>query len=160
MGDKVYILIFLLAGFVFSSNAFSQEYAKASSLKTLFTTSLERQQLDKLRNSGAYDQKKEDVSGSVVLRPPLKVEMKGLMIREKSQPVVWINQGNTLKSSKIDQDIKVNVKNIKQESLKVPVRVNSKYLTMRPGQQWNESENKVKDKYQIKESNPAPDGVD
>lgn len=120
----------------------------AKELMTLFTSASERVRLDHLRNSGKFDinsdARKMNVS---VPREPDKVELKGVMIRGNGKSVVWINDGNTMKSNKIDQKIKVSDRSIKQDDLKVSIKVSQQRLKMKPGQQWNEVDNKVKDKY-------------
>jgi hypothetical protein len=119
-------------------------------LKTLFTTQQERRQLDELRGAGSFDALKDETSGPLIRLEPLKVEVKGIVFREKGKPVVWINKGNTLKSKKIDDDIRVRTKYVKIKNLKVPVKVSDRSLRMKPGQVWLETDDKIKDKYQIK----------
>ena len=124
---------------------------KAEKLMTFFTTSSERNKLDQMRKAGKFDKGSGAKGGGLaILREPTKVEFKGLMIREKGQPVVWINEGNTLKSNKINQQISVKTRFIKKDQLKVPVKVSQRRINLKPGQQWSETNNKVKDKYQTK----------
>lgn len=146
------IKILLLSGLIFSQNLLAENKDKIEKLMTFFTTQTERNALNKRRDAGEYDKKTAGKgSGPAILREPVKVELKGVMIREKSGPVVWVNNGNTLKSNKIDHKISVNKQLIKKDQTKVLVRVNQKKLRMKPGQQWNELDNKVKDKYQTKQ---------
>ena len=119
-------------------------------LKTLFTTQIERTELSNMRDRGEFDNEKNKTSGVPVKLEPTKVELRGVIIREKGKPIVWVNNRNTLKSDVIDSEIAVKTKNINKKELKIPLRVNQKILTMKPGQTWNESENKIKDKYQTK----------
>ena len=125
------------------------EYDQASELKTLFTTPVERQRLDNRREAGEFENNQQESSAPLIRQQPLKVEVKGVMFREKGNPVVWVNEGNTLKSKRINDDIRVRTKYVKQKNLKVPVQVNSRSLRMKPGQVWLETDGKVKDKYQI-----------
>ncbi len=129
----------------------AEELDSVSKLKTLFTTQQERRQLDKLRTTGVFETEQGNSSASVMRFEPLKVEVKGVVFREKGKPVVWVNKGNTLESNKIDNDIHVRTKYVKIKNLKVPVKVNNRSLRIKPGQVWVETDTKVKDKYQIKE---------
>jgi hypothetical protein len=148
---KKYLVLFILTGLSLSVETVAETTDDARRLMTFFTTSTERNKLDELRKQGKYNKKSGSrTSGVSILREPLKVELKGVMIREKGKPVVWVNNGNTLKSNQIDQQIRVKNKNIKKEQLKVSVKVSEKHLNLKPGQQWSESDNKVSDKYQAK----------
>lgn len=124
-----------------------------SKLHTLFTTPGERRDLNALRDSGKFDSSggTTQSAGPAVRLQPLKVEVKGVMFREQGEPVVWVNKGNTIKSKKIDDNIRVRTQYVKQKSLKVPVKVFDKSLKMKPGQVWQETDKKVKDNYQIKQ---------
>jgi len=145
LGIIIYISI------VISQSAKANETDQLSKLKIFFTTPIERRQLDEFRNAGKFENKQADSSGSIIRLQPLKVEVKGVVFREKGKPVVWVNEGNTLKSKKIDEDIRVRTKYVKQKNLKVPLKVDDKSLRMRPGQVWLETEGKIKDKYQMKQ---------
>ena len=130
------------------SSVMANDYESVDKLKTLFTTSSERSKLDEMRRSGNFSKKQTDAGVSISIEPK-KVTVRGLMMRENGEPVVWVNEGSTLKSSRIDNDIKVNTQRIKS-GVKIPVNVNQRRLTMKPGQEWTESGNKIKDSYQTK----------
>lgn len=158
--------ICLLCFVCISHIAIADDFEKSDKLRTLFTTPLERNQLDDLRNSGEFDNVKQENAVAIRLQP-LKVEVKGVVYREKGNPVVFVNEGNTLKSNKIDDDIRVRSKYVKRKNNKVPLKVNEKSLKMKPGQTWIETEDKVKDNYQTKrpkvetkEAAPSQDPVD
>jgi len=148
---KKSIFFLLITCLLVSPPMIANQNDKLGKLMTFFTTSSERNKLDQMRKTGKFD-KGPGVTGSSVgiIREPTKVEFKGLMVREKGKPVVWINEGNTLKSNKINQQISVKTRFIKKDQLKVPVKVSQKKISLKPGQQWSEMDNKVKDKYQTK----------
>ena len=127
------------------------EYEQAKRLRTLFTTPLERKKLDELRNKGQFDVNRQTEDDGTVIRPPLTVEVKGLVLRDNKKPVVWVNEGNTLKSQKIEDGVRVRSSAVNRNNLKIPVKVYQKHLTMKPGQQWTETDGKIRDIYQIKQ---------
>ncbi|MCW9012525.1 MAG: hypothetical protein OQL06_01985 [Gammaproteobacteria bacterium] len=136
--------------FVLPSVVSAGETDQITQLRTLFTTPLERKKLDELRNAGQFDNKQNQQTGAPVIRAPLKVEVKGVVFRDKQKPVVWVNEGNTLKSQTIEDGIRVRTSGVNKNRLKVPVKVFQKNLSMKPGQQWTEADRIIQDKYQIK----------
>ncbi len=150
--------MFLLLSLLLVSQVQANEFESQANLKTLFTTPLERKQLDQMRDSGKFSkQQGADNPGSGV-HLPLTVDVRGVVIREVGKPVVWVNEGNTLKSEQID-GVRVRTDYIKSEPVSIPVRVNQKTLKMKPGQQWQESDSKIKEKYQIKEEKSLLNGI-
>ena len=160
LGHRSLLLAILLAtGFIDLVNIKTLSAAETDSverLRTLFTTPLERKKLDDLRKTGQFDGKTNQATGQAIIREPLKVEVKGIVFRDKQKPVIWVNDGNTLKSHKIEDGVKVRTSGVKKSKLKVPVRVFQQTLSMKPGQQWSETDPRVQDKYQIK---PAKKGT-
>ena len=119
-----------------------------SNLQTFFTSNLERDRLNALRASGAYQGiNKSDTS---FLQKPLTVEMQGVVIRDNKKPVVFVNDENTLKTHHLSNDVTVRDHRIKTSTYKVPIKVNGQHVTLRPGEQWEELSNTVKDSYQQK----------
>lgn len=120
-------------------------------LERLFTTPMERAQLDakRRRKDPGNEQQTETHPGVVV--PPAQVELKGIMIRDGAPNVAWVNDGNTLKSRRIDERIRVNPESISKNE-QVPVFVNGQKVRLKPGQVWNEFDQDIQDKYEIKES--------
>jgi len=132
------------------------EIAPVDNLRTFFTAKQTRTQLDELRSSGKYSKN----SGSApILREPAKVKMQGVVIRDGKTPVVFVNDENTLKTHHLSNDVTVRDHKIKKQDYKIPVRVNQQGVTLKPGQQWDESSRKVEDSYRIKQSKDKPDGV-
>ena len=143
-----WIIKLVIPVFIVIANVSAKDYASIDELKTFFTSSSERSKLNEMRRSGKFGKQQSD-SGISVSIEPKKVKVRGVMIRENGDPVVWVNQGSTLNSQKIDNDIRVNTRRIKSTE-SVPVKVNNRYLKMKPGQEWVESSNKIKDSYQTK----------
>ncbi|MCW8853097.1 MAG: hypothetical protein OQK76_04400 [Gammaproteobacteria bacterium] len=142
-----FLISFILLHFIVVTNASAEELASINELKTFFTTSSERSKLNEMRRSGNFGAKQPDARSSISIEPK-KVKVRGVMMRENGEPVVWVNEGSTLKSRKID-DISVNTRRIKPAA-SIPLRINNRHLTMKPGQEWTESSNKIKDSYQTK----------
>ncbi len=135
--------LILLNHLLSANNANSQK-----KLGTLFTSPSIRYQLDQKRNKGTLQQPaKQSLSNTV--REPIQIKMKGLVIRKNKKPVVFINNENTLKSRKINNDITVKTNKIKKQNYNIPVRVVNKTIKLKPGQQWNESNHKIQDNYQV-----------
>ena len=132
------------------------EIAPVDNLRTFFTTKQVRIQLDELRSSGKYSNGSNSTS---VLREPAKVKMQGVVIRNGKTPVVFVNDENTLKTHHLSNDVTVREHKIKKQGYKIPVRVNQQGVTLKPGQQWDESSKKVEDTYRIKQLKDTPDGV-
>ncbi len=148
--------IFLLSTLV-SHASFSSEYDSINSLQTLFTTSYERIQLDSQRNSGRYITD----SGSLLdaIKPPLTVQMQGILIQGKKIPIAFINDQSTLNTNKLDNNIQALPDATSTRSYSVPVRAKSQHIKLKPGQQWRESDKKVHDAFQISAAKQKTDGT-
>jgi len=132
------------------------EIAPVDNLRTFFTAKQTRTQLDDLRSSGKYSKNSGSAS---ILREPAKVKMQGVVIRDGKTPVVFVNNENTLKTHHLSNDVTVRDHKIKKQDYKIPVRVHQQGVTLKPGQQWDESTRKIEDTYRIKQSKDKPDGV-
>jgi len=128
------------------------EVSSPENLRTFFTTKQVRTQLDELRSSGKYS---NDLSSTSMLRKPVKVKMQGVVIRKGKTPVVFVNDENTLKTHHLSNDVTVRDHKIKKQGYKIPVMINQQGVTLRPGQQWDESSKKIEDSYRIKQSKQA-----
>jgi len=120
-----------------------------TSLRTLFTTNHVRSQLDQLRQQGKFDKIKSE-SSTVILREPAVVKMQGVVIRKNADPVVFVNDGNTLKSPQVNNKVYVNTSKVKKQEYKVPARIYGQNIKLKPGQQWSERSQLVQENYQIK----------
>jgi len=146
-----FVILFLMFSIHGHAEVSSQE-----NLRTFFTSKSVRIQLDDLRSSGKYS---KDTNSPHVLNAPLKVKMQGIVIREGKTPVVFVNNQNTLKTHHLSNDVTVRDHKIKKQGYKIPVRVKQQGVTLKPGQQWDESSKKVEDTYRIKQTKDKPDGV-
>jgi len=139
----LFLALSLMLGLILSSVAVSNEYSSQKLLKNLFTTPYERQQLDNSRNSDGN----ESNIVNKALNHAASVDLKGIVYRKGKQPVIWVNESNTLKNKMVDSNIRVyglDSKNI------VRLKVNKKKIKMKPGQVWSEMDDQAIDKYRMK----------
>jgi len=120
---------------IFCSSAVHADY-DATNLNKLFTDKKQRAQIDAAR-SGSY-------SGSD-LQQTSDVNVSGYVTRSDGKSVVWVNNKNTLDSSKLG-DIKVYNSSIGKNK-KVTISVNGKTARLKPGETWSESTGTIKDNY-------------
>ncbi len=108
------------------SNVLHAEYDVAD-LQTLFTDKKQRAQIDAAR------------SGKTTKPTPVaqtkKIKVSGFMTRSDGKSVVWINNENTLKGSRIG-DIKVHQGSI-GKNRKVTITVDGKRKQLKPGETWH-----------------------
>ena len=128
----------LLAGLflLFSSNALHAEY-NASSLKNLFTDKNQRLQIDAARTGKNLKAEFQQTN---------KVNVNGYVTRSDGKSVVWINNKNTLDSSKIG-DVRVHSRNIGKDK-KVTISVDGKSVRLKPGETWSKETGEVVDSAQ------------
>ena len=107
----------------------------AAELDKLFTDKKQRAQIDAVR-SGTYSGSEEKSS---------KVKVSGYMTRSDGKSVVWVNNKNTLDSSKLG-DVKVQQSNVGKNK-RVGVTVDGKHVHLKPGETWSAGTGKVKDNY-------------
>ena len=108
----------------------------ASDLKKLFTDSSQRAQIDAAR-SGKQ-------TGSE-LKQTTKVNVSGYVTRSDGKSVVWVNNKNTLNSSKVD-DVKVQQSTIGSNK-KVAITVDGETARLKPGETWSKETGKIKEGY-------------
>ena len=142
-----------------SGNIFASEYDSSERLQSLFTTPQERSQLDKLRASGKY-LPDANVNDTTFVKRTVSVEMQGVLIHGKRRPVAFINDQNTSHSARLENNIHVDVQNLKTSDFSLPIRINNQSVKLRPGQQWDEAKRHIKDNYQIKHSKQKTSGLD
>lgn len=129
-----------------------------SQLRTLFTSSQQRQQLDAFRKQGMY--RSQPQSTASIIKKPISVRMQGLVLRKHKKPVIFINDTNNLKSSRIDNQVSLPTYQSKINNLKIPVRIKQKNIKLKPGQQWQPSSNLILDKYQIESAKNKTSRID
>lgn len=146
MSVRILLLLLLSTGL-----AEAADQPSINQLERLFTTPIERAQLDaKRRRNDLGTERQVDTKPGVVL-PPAQVELKGIVVRKNAPNVAWVNDGSTLKSRRIDERIRVNPESIGQ-SENVPVFFDGVKVRLKPGQVWNEFNRDIRDKYEIKDS--------
>ena len=127
----------LLAGLflLFSSNALHAEY-DASSLKNLFTDKSQRLQIDAARTGKNLKAEFQQTN---------KVNVNGYVTRSDGKSVVWLNNKNTLDSSKIG-DVRVHTRDIGKDK-KVTISVDGKSVRLKPGETWSKETGTTADNY-------------
>ncbi|HED33241.1 MAG TPA: hypothetical protein ENJ08_03355 [Gammaproteobacteria bacterium] len=147
---NIYIIFLLLIPPVSHGSDHQSEFDKQDRLRTLFTTQQLRYQLDRLRNQGKYAGNMQAETG--VLRKPVKIKLQGAVFRDNKIPVIFINNKSTLQSPVINEKIVIDSEATKRKNYQVPVRINRKYISLKPGQQWDESNKEVQDSYLINQN--------
>jgi len=140
--------IFIL---IFSSSAYAENINTKNHLKTLFTSPGIRAQLDKQRRQGKFTSQQQ-VMTTHAPKQPITVKMQGIVLRKNKPPVVFVNNNNTLSSRVINEELVVKTNKIKQKKYIIPVRVINKTIKLKPGQQWNDTDRKIKDNYEVSKS--------
>ncbi|MDH5484758.1 MAG: hypothetical protein OEY43_05920 [Gammaproteobacteria bacterium] len=138
--------ISLLVFFLCIATVQASDYPGVSGLGTLFTSPMERQQLDAMRLRVLAGGTKDDAAAQAKTS---KITVKGLVMRNGSKPVVWVNDSNTMKHNRLG-NVLVRIDGIKQQSTKIPVKISQKNIRIKPGQQWDEGSNRVEDIYLTK----------
>lgn len=118
------------------SNVLYADY-DAADLQKLFTDKKQRARIDATR-SGNYTRPDSR-------QQTRKIKVSGYVTRSDGKSVVWINNKNTLDSTKIG-DVKVHQSSIGKNK-KITVSVDNKTAKLRPGETWYKETGKVKDNY-------------
>ena len=116
------------------SNVLYADYDEAY-LQKLFTDRKQRALIDAVRSG--------DQTGSGTRQQTSKIKVSGYVTRSNGKSVVWINNKNTMDSSKIG-DVKVHRANI-GENKKVTISVDSKTTRLKPGETWYKETGKIVD---------------
>lgn len=117
-------------------------------LHTLFTTSHERHQLDRMRAAGKFT--RATSHKPVPKTSALKLKMQGVLIHGKQEPVAFINNLSTRKSSRLNPDIRVNTRRIEADKLSVPVTVGDRHIQLKPGQTWDTNKTRAVESHKLK----------
>ena len=124
---KIRLNVFLTGLLLTSSGVMAKEYSEQS-LRTLFTSQQERQEIDSQRQGN-------NASGSSVVAPS-NVQVNGVVKRSDGKSVVWVNGKSTIDGESID-GIKVYSNSITSKN-KIPVMVDGKRVYLKPGETWSE----------------------
>lgn len=120
--------LLLLLGLLTPLQLIAQEYSEQS-LKTLFTSQQERQEIENGRRGNNF-------SGDQGLVGPSSVQINGMVKRSNGKSVVWVNGKSTLDNSMVD-GIKVYSKSIRTNN-KIPMMIDGKKVYIKPGETWSE----------------------
>ena len=110
------------------SSALHADYDVAD-LKKLFTDKRQRAQIDATR-SGNF------TGAELPQQQTNKIKVSGYVTRSAGKSVVWINNKNTMDTSKIG-NVKVQQSNIGKNK-KVGVTVDGRHVHLKPGETWSE----------------------
>ena len=113
--------------------------ADVEELGRLFIDPVQREKLEAVRR-GTYNAEIEQESRVS------NVRVNGVVIRSDGDNVVWINGENSLEGLSIE-GIRVNPDAADTRNFTVPVRIDGKAVSIKPGQNWSEGTGTVKDNY-------------
>lgn len=111
----------------------------ADNLGRVFTSTEERQELEKIRNSTEKPKKvekvevveKEVVQKQIIIRDP--ITLKGLVHRSGGRSTAWLNDSNTFEGGYDSQSIQVHDSNIKPDQVTVIMPDDSEAVDLRVG---------------------------
>ena len=122
---QVKIIIAVLFGSLFSS-VIHAEYSD-SDLQKLFTDKKQRSRIDAARSGTNVTTEAPHTN---------KVKVSGYLTRSDGKSVVWLNNKNTLNSSKMG-GVRVHQSSIGRNN-KVTITVDGKSVRLKPGETWSE----------------------
>ena len=125
---------FLIGLLLVSCGTVSSAEYDADELNKLFTDKSQRAQIDAARSGN---------SSAGEVRQTSKVNVSGYVTRSDGKSVVWVNNKNTLESSKLD-DVRVHPSSVGKNK-KVTVTVEGKSRRLKPGETWHKETGKVVD---------------
>lgn len=108
----------------------------ASDLQQLFTGKKQRSQIDAARSGNVAATEAPQTS---------KVKMSGYMTRSNGKSVVWLNNTNTLQTSKMG-DVRVQDATVGKNK-KVTLTVGGYHKRLKPGEVWHKDTGKVIENY-------------
>ena len=109
------------------SNILHADY-DAANLQKLFTDKQQRARIDATRSGKR--------TGSEMKKQTSKIKVSGYVTRSDGKSVAWINNKNTLDSSKIGE-VKIQQSNIGKNK-KVGITVGGMHVHLKPGETWSE----------------------
>ena len=108
------------------SNVLIADY-DASNLQKLFTDKKQRSQIDAARSGNSVEFEAQQTN---------QIKVSGYVTRSDGKSVVWLNNKNTLDSTKMG-DVSVNQSSIGKNK-KVTVIVDGAAVRLKPGETWSE----------------------
>ncbi len=119
-----------------------------SPLHSLFTTSHERHLLNQMRAAGKFNRAASSKPAPKTLS--VKLTMQGVLIHGKQEPVAFINNRSTRKSSQLTSDIHVSTQRVAADEMSVPVTVGNRHIRLRPGQTWDTNRASAVESHKLK----------
>ena len=123
-------LIIIMFGILFAV-AVRADYDEAA-LQKLFTDKKQRAQIDALRSGQTISKE---------LKKSDKVKVSGYVTRSDGKSVVWINNKNTIDTTKVD-DVFVHQSSV-GKGKKVSISIDGKKARLKPGETWYKESGKV-----------------
>ena len=118
---------------LFFSAALHADY-DAGNLKKLFTDKSQRAQLDAARSGNAMAPDMQQTN---------RVKLSGYMKRSNGKSVVWLNNKNTLESSKVG-NVRVHRSTVGKNK-KVTISIDGEIKRLSPGESWDKTTGKIVD---------------
>jgi len=142
---------FLIAGLIVGLGLLSVGI-RADDLGRLFTTPEERQMLEALRNQPPRAEAPPEPLEPEALAPeppPVQsVRVDGFVSRSRGNNTVWINGTNSLTGDLGSQQVDVNIRGIRGQTVPVRVQNSPVGIGLKPGQSFDPSDSRVVDLYQ------------
>jgi hypothetical protein len=133
---------------------------RADDFGRLFTTPEERGMLEALRQQPARAEAPPDPLEAEALAPeppPVQsVRVDGFVSRSRGNNTVWINGTNSLTGDLGAQQVDVNVRGIRGQTVPVRVQNSPVGIGLKPGQTFDPSDSRVVDLYQETNDAEAP----
>ncbi len=121
-------------------------YAGEPPFDRVFTSRVERVQIDNARRDGLR-QGEFEPSALSAAAPPVKVS--GLVLREDGKHMVWVDGKSELSRDEPSGNVEIDSPIV--PLAQVPLRVDGKARTLRPGQVWVIESNEVKEPFEVLE---------
>lgn len=145
----------MLVTFVWCVDAVADE-----GLGRLFSTPIERQSIDQARASGALPASTgapavEAMIKSEVAKPNAdSIVLKGVVIREHGDSVVWINNKSTLSAPVAADDFQIDRKRITKDG--ATLVIGGKNISLKPGQVYDRDSGSTRELYERRAPMPLP----
>lgn len=126
----------------------------------LFSTPIERQSIDRARESGALPVSTSAPAVEAVIKSEVaktnagSIVLKGVVIREHGSSVAWINNKSTLSAPVAADDFQIDRKLISKDG--TTLVVGGKTIQLKPGQVYDQESGSTRELYQSRAPMPLP----
>ncbi len=108
-------------------------------------------------NDKQYQKRNEEIQPTLQLNSePVVLEVHGLVLRSGGKPTVWLNNSNTFSGQNLSDNISIELDYIKRYNYQIPVLLDNKKIILKPGQIWNEKENRIMEAYDYLKEEKIP----